>query len=42
MPGFGVAFSPDGRHFVIGAGQNQVLVARLAEHDMDALKAALE
>ncbi|MSQ94422.1 MAG: hypothetical protein EXR98_07690 [Gemmataceae bacterium] len=40
--GYGAAFAPDGRHFVIGGASNQVFVMRLARHDMDALRAALD
>ncbi|MBI1830872.1 MAG: serine/threonine protein kinase [Planctomycetes bacterium] len=41
-PGHSGVYSPDGRHLAIGAGQNQVLIVRLASFDIDALKAALD
>lgn len=40
--GFSAAFAPDGRHFAVGGANNQVFVVRLARHDMEALKAALD
>lgn len=36
------AFSPENRHIVFGAGNSEVYVIRLADHNMDALKKILE
>lgn len=41
-PGQSVAFSPEGRHLVVGGVQNQVFVIRLASPDLDMLAKAVE
>jgi serine/threonine protein kinase len=40
--GVSAAYAPDGRHILVGGASNQVLVIRLASHDMDVLKQMLE